>query len=137
MYVLWNEYRATYVGLARGNDGLYSRLSSHANGQDKEWTRFSWFAIDPVLDSAEYDLWCETRPRDHDGHTPRDDELVRELEALLIMVLGTQSLGAQRRMKFIVGHEWLQVCERDYQVGGVARKVDPRPLDKRNPALWD
>lgn len=134
VYILWNDYRAVYVGLARGGEGLYQRLSMH-HAERSEWNRFSWYSVDPVIDST-YDGWSEIEYRDEQGATPSVDVLVRELEALLIMVLGTHSLKAQRAMKFLSGGEWLQVKDFSYATGGVATKVDQTPLDKKILNAW-
>lgn len=135
VYILWNDYRAVYVGLARGADGLFQRLAMH-NVKKKEWNRFSWFSVDPVVESDDYDYWCDIEYRAEGSPTPGVSELVRELEALLIMALGTHSLAAQRRMNFLDGTEWLQVTDQSYAPGGVCSKVDPGPLDRRLLEGW-
>jgi hypothetical protein len=40
--VLFDEFRAVYVGLAKGEHGIGSRLRSHHTTRN-DWQRFSWF----------------------------------------------------------------------------------------------
>lgn len=136
VYILWNDHRPTYVGLAAGVGGLFDRLDAHTKDEYKEWSRFSWFSVDPVVES---DLrgWGKVERRNDDGPALRVTELVRELEALLIMVLGTNTLAAQRTMKFATGTEWFQVRGADYAPGGIAQRVDPAPLSKRQLTAWE
>ncbi len=47
---------------------------------------------------------------------------VRELEALLIKVLGARDNKAQ--MRFVAGKSWTQVTVQDCQVGGAVTKID-------------
>jgi hypothetical protein len=54
-YVLFDEFRANYVGLARGAEGLGERLRRH-NKEKLNWERFCWFAFDDVFDS-DMDGW--------------------------------------------------------------------------------
>jgi len=46
-YVLFDEFRATYVGLARGVQGIGSRLRTHDDRRE-DWSRFCWFSFDDV-----------------------------------------------------------------------------------------
>ena len=56
-YVLFDEFRANYVGLARGRGGIGARLRTH-NATKPDWQRFCWFAFDDVLDTK-MDGWSE------------------------------------------------------------------------------
>lgn len=135
IYILWNDYRAVYVGMARGNEGLMQRLADH-NTKKQEWTRFSWFSIDTLLDIDDKHIgWMRVEPR---LSTPalRDETLVRQCEALLILALGTHSLQAQRKMVLEGAREWKQVVWADYAKGGVCHRVAPDLLDKRNFDGW-
>ena len=44
-YVLWNDYCATYVGLARGDGGIGAGLRAHNDDGKKDWSRFSWVLL--------------------------------------------------------------------------------------------
>lgn len=121
-YVLWNDYRATYVGLARGDGGLGARLRAHNDDEAKDWSRFSWFSFDDVQDRGAVDGWAEPEFRNALAEASTDT-VVRECEALLITVLGTYTGGSQRRMGFQAGREWTQVTTQDYAPGGVCRRV--------------
>jgi hypothetical protein len=135
VYILYNQHRATYVGLARGTNGIFERLWNHTADEYKDWSRFSWFAVDPAVESDRRG-WDVFEERNLDALAPNVDELVRELEALLIMVLGTDTLAAQRTMRFLAGTEWLQVKDEDYAAGGLVHKVDTTLLSKRLLDAW-
>lgn len=59
-YVLYDDYSANYVGLARGKKGIGARLVDHhfnkVAGMD-DWTRFSWFSIGEVHADRGTDGW--------------------------------------------------------------------------------
>lgn len=120
-YVLFDEFRATYVGLARGQHGIGSRLRTHNNSKDKEWQRFCWFAFDDVLDAKKREGWSVTRHKDQISKASAD-LVLRECEALLITILGSK---AQNKMKFQDAKEWHQLRESDLLPRGIATKVDP------------
>lgn len=121
-YVLWNDYRATYVGLARGDGGIGSRLGAHNDDDSKDWSRFSWFSFDDTADSGIHEGWQDPVVRDAVAESSTE-AVVRECEALLITVLGTYAGGSQRRMAFQAGKEWTQVTTQDFAPGGVCRRV--------------
>jgi hypothetical protein len=89
VYVLYNEYGPGYVGLARGAGGIGGRLRSHNTNppRDFEWTRFCWFAFDDVVDD-ERDNWCRIEHRANPAPS-KATAVIREVEALLIAMLGT------------------------------------------------
>lgn len=123
VYVLFDHHRAYYVGLAVGNENdgrLGARLKAHLSDEHAGlWQRFCWFAFDTVS-------------RDHyfedSGLTPVErranlmpagtGDLIREVEALLIKILGTSNI---QQMKFADADEWLQVpnYEADYWLAKV------------------
>lgn len=118
-YLLFDDYGATYVGLARGSGGLGARLKQHHQDESKRWSRFCWFAFDDVRDVKALGGWSETVPRDavrKAGH----ETLIRECEALLIVALGAQN---QNQMRFQQAQRWRQVGEGDMARGGRGRKV--------------
>ncbi|MET3962834.1 hypothetical protein ABIE44_002768 [Marmoricola sp. OAE513] len=135
-YVLWNDYRAVYVGMARGNEGIFNRLLDHTDKKDADWSRFSWFSTDTVVDDKKHDGWAVTTPRQRISSLS-DESLVKEAEALLILTLGTYTTGYQNKMKFARASEWTQVTLADYAPWGLCRKVDAAPFSKRKFDLWD
>ena len=61
--MLWNEHRAVYVGLARGSQGLFSRLRVHDQNKAEDWDRFSWFCIDDIVPNDRHPGWALTQTR--------------------------------------------------------------------------
>jgi hypothetical protein len=117
-YILFSDYRATYVGLARGSQGIGARLRRHETDR-KDWSRFCWFSLDDV-EAGSLDGWCQVRRRD--ALRGLSSELVlRECEALLITVLGPRN---QNEMRFLHGQRWEQLREEDFLPGRIAKKVD-------------
>ncbi len=106
VYVLFDHHGAYYAGLARGAGGMGERLKQHLSDMHAgKWQRFCWFAFDTVGDSAEADGLHPVLLRDQPVPTA-DEEVIRELEALLITILGTRG---QNKMKFQAAEEWTQV----------------------------
>ena len=132
-YVLYNDYGPTYTGIAT-SPGLGARLHDHRINppRDTPWTRFSWFAFGDVHDLSGHTGWGEVNPRDRPVATDADTN-VRELEALIIQLLGTH----QAQMKFQVAKEWGQLPWWDAE--GLCRgdKVDPRGFPKRWVKRWN
>lgn len=122
-YILFDDYGASYVGLARGRQGLGQRLRTHVKDQSKSWSRFCWFAFDNVR-ATRHQGWWEVVHRDAVGQA-NATTVVRELEALLIKVLGSRN---QNQMKFLNATKWDQVTWADCQRGQPLTKVDPEPL---------
>lgn len=106
VYILYDDYGPTYAGIARGTGGLGARLRTHHSKppRRRDWTRFSWFTFDDVHDDPNHVCWETVRLRRKPVPTD-DDTIIREMEALLIKVLGTQ----QNKMKFQHAHEWEQL----------------------------
>jgi hypothetical protein len=120
-YILFDDYGATYVGLALGTEGIASRLVKHVKNETKNWSRFCWFSFDDVVASKTAANWSEVIERDAIQEVSARTT-VRELEALLIMVLGAKDNKAQ--MRFIAGKPWEQVTVQDCQPGRALTKVD-------------
>jgi hypothetical protein len=136
-YILWNDYGATYVGLARGNGGIGARLRAHNDDPAKEWSRFSWFSFDDTIDSPGYDGWQELKFREAVADSSTEI-VVRECEALLITVLGTHTGGSQRRMAFQAGQQWTQITTQDFAPRAVCRRVAKDGFaDQTIFAAWD
>lgn len=118
-YLLFDDYGASYVGLARGEQGLGQRLRHHVRDDSKTWSRFCWFAFDDVRPRKQVG-WSEVARRDAVAEADAT-MIVRELEALLIMVLGSRN---QNQMKFTNADRWEQVTLADCQRGKALTKVD-------------
>ena len=117
-YVLFDEFRATYVGLARGVDGIGGRLKDHNKNKD-HWNRFCWFSFDDCIDvGRSLPLWQCIKPRDA-LRNMNAETVLRESEALLITILGTD----QNDMRFQGAHEWQQLTAANFVRGGVGLKV--------------
>jgi hypothetical protein len=118
-YVLFDEFRANYVGLARGTQGIGARLRNHHSLKDG-WQRFCWFAFDDVVDHRMLDGWSRLQRKV--AVSQASAELVlRECEALLITILGSK---AQNEMRFQAAKQWDQLRQADLLHGGIAGKVD-------------
>ena len=123
-YILFDDHGANYVGLALGQEGIAARLVKHFKNKDKKWSRFCWFSFDDVV-AVKGTGWSEVRERDAIREVSARTT-VRELEALLIMVLGAR--GNKAQMRFIAGKPWAQVTVDDCQSGGALTKVNPSRL---------
>jgi len=122
-YVLFDDYGASYVGLARGAQGIGQRLKMHDSDEGKDWSRFCWFSFDDVADATE-NGWAAVRPRNA-VRSAGAEGMVRELEALLIKILGSRQ---QNQMKFLAADAWQQVTLSDCQPGECLSKVDRVPI---------
>lgn len=133
-YLLFDDHGANYVGLARGAQGIGSRLKAHHSSM-KTWSRFCWFSFDSVED-GEFEGWGQVRRRDA-IKSLSGEVVLRECEALLIQVLGsarvlkwvetstaTRGVRGQNEMRFVQAEKWEQLREADFQPGGIARRVD-------------
>jgi hypothetical protein len=119
-YVLFDEFRATHVGLARGRYGIGQRLRAHHMDDGRNWQRFCWFAFDDVVDD-DRNGWSVVLRRDEiDGAAA--DLVLRESEALLIAVLGSKD---QSETRFRAAQRWEQLREADLLPSGIAGRVDP------------
>lgn len=86
---------------------------------EKTWDRFCWFSFDEV--GTRRSTSGLTMLNRRDKPVPNQDEsVIRELEALLITVLGTQG---QNKMRFESAVEWKQI--RGYSAEEYLRKVGP------------
>lgn len=123
VYILYNDYGPTYAGIARGTGGLGARLRTHHSSppRKRDWSRFSWFTFDDVVDEPGYQGWESVKTRKKPVPT-HDDRIIREMEALLIKVLGTE----QNKMRFQNAHEWEQLwfheAKEVRETGGVDRR---------------
>ncbi|WP_446209789.1 hypothetical protein [Micromonospora sp. IBSANI012] len=109
VYILFDDFGPAYVGLARGRGGLGGRLKDHRSDHlTGKWSRFCWFSFDNVVE-GDLDGWKVVSQRDHPVPST-GDTVIREVEALLINVLGARQ---QNQMKFLGAQKWEQVTESD------------------------
>ena len=119
VYLLYNDFRATYVGRARGNEGLGSRLKNHHRDDRKDWNRFCWFSFDSVIRNRDEDYWSSIY-RDVGDRGISADLAIDELEALMIAAFGLS--GSQNVMRLPEAREpWTQLTVDDCGPGGVGR----------------
>jgi hypothetical protein len=124
IYVLYDDWGPSYVGLAR-RQPIGNRLRDHTRPSDPmfdRWDRFSWFGFRSVL-----------KQRDASGLSllgmiptkllTDSDKTIGDVEALLILTLGTQGIGNAQRMRFARADGWRQIRrhELDYYLAKVAR----------------
>jgi hypothetical protein len=120
VYVLFDDFGAYYAGLARGGGGLGERLKTHTRDKHRDgWDRFCWYSFDGVgtRRNAAGLTQLSMRNKPVPG---RDESVIRELEALLISILGTRG---QNSMKFEQADRWEQVGL--YETDKYWDRVDP------------
>lgn len=132
IYILFNDYGATYVGLARGSQGFGQRLQTHTlpptkqpkelRHAPKDWSRFCWFAFDDVLANKNPQETWATLDLNDNSRSVTVESAVRELEALMIAALG---IKAQNQMRPMSGQQWRQMTKDDCYKGGALTKVRP------------
>lgn len=108
VYILHSAYGAYYVGLANGNYGFGSRLKSHTIHKPKEWTSFSWFAFDQLLQGYDDRGYRDFKVMP-EKRLLKPEELIHDVEALLMLSLGTIERGNKHTMKFQQAKRWTQV----------------------------
>ena len=105
IYILYDEYGPSYVGLTR-EQGLGKRLKDHLSDHLKgKWDRFSWFGfkdIGSALDDGTLSLLDFQGELTENTHTT-----IGDLEALLIRAIGPKSNSAW--MNFKDANEWTQI----------------------------
>lgn len=118
LYVLYGNYGARYVGLARQR-GLGDRLKDHLSDHHAgEWDRFSWFGFRRTLVSIDrYGLRVLSNPAINAAG--QRDDLIGDMEALLIKALGLSHNFAE--MRFRDGTEYAQVTRLEVEHGLLGR----------------
>lgn len=109
VYLLHSHYGTYYVGLAKGTGGLGSRLRDHTRDKHADyWDSFSWFAFDRVLARR---LRSGLTRSKHQPLTQqvRPTALISDVEAMLIMALGTTERGNRNQAAFASATRWQQV----------------------------
>ena len=119
IYILYDEYGASYVGLTR-QQGLGKRLKDHHEDHlEDRWDRFSWFGFNPIGPlAADGILQLGIAPGEISENT---NTTIGDLEALLIRAIGPKLNTAW--MNFQGASEWIQVDEDD--IPGCLLKIKP------------
>lgn len=109
VYLLHNDYGTYYVGLAKGAQGLGNRLYGHTRDHHAaNWTSFSWFAFDTLLRSVDEHGYLKYNPTPA-SRLLKPSDLVKDVEAMLMLSLGTLERGNQNTSRFRRATEWQQV----------------------------
>lgn len=119
IYVLYDDYGPHYVGLAR-LQAIGKRLRQHTKDTHRDsWDRFSWFGFKRVQKGK------DGQGLQNLGQMPTSllsgsDDMIGDVEALLMLSLGTVRRGNKQTMKFKNAAQWEQVpldaCERFLQL---------------------
>lgn len=107
IYILFDQYGPSYIGLTRRESGLGQRLKEHDNDPKKrDWDRFSWFGFKPLVESNHlkgfYGLSAPETELNDDTRTT-----IGDLEALLIQAMGPKL--NKKNMNFADAERWTQV----------------------------
>lgn len=117
IYVLYDDYGPYYTGLAKTAIG--NRLRDHTRDEHRDrWDRFSWFGfrrVKSATDRLGLQLLGDIPGQLVSGTT----HTIRDIEALLMMSLGTVERGNAHSMKFTNADRWHQIPrhEVDYWLG--------------------
>ena len=105
IYILYNEYGSSYVGLTR-KQGLGKRLKDHlSDNLENKWDRFSWFGFRQLRRENALGRFALT---DAALEVAEDQSTtIGDLEALLIRAIGPRDNTAW--MNFKDANEWSQV----------------------------
>jgi len=96
VYVLFNEYGATYAGQTRGrSDGFGYRLRAHDRDDYKDWNRFCWFSFDDVRNTPEWPGWSDV-VQDNRARRVNAQSAINDLEALMIVAFGLRGQNQMR-----------------------------------------
>lgn len=131
IYVLHDAHGAYYVGQAE-RQALGERLRQHTTDTHAQrWDRFSWFGFNAILTGQ-----TKTGIRPVKAARPKHllgdvAETISDVEALLIMALGTNRTGNKHTEKFRDAECWQQVWdgEREDWLSIAQRQVE----EERNP----
>lgn len=108
IYVLHDDYGAYYVGLARDRS-IAKRLKDHTKDTHRDkWDRFSWFGFRGVLTTADADGLMKLSKMPESLLTD-SRSTIGDIEALLMVTLGTTTRGNKLTMKFNAAKKWEQV----------------------------
>lgn len=108
IYVLYDDYGPYYVGLAR-EQAIGNRLRDHTRDKHRDrWDRFSWFGFRRVLKQQDAEGLRVL------GGVPTQlvsgtSSTIGDIEALLMLSLGTVERGNKQTMKFRNADRWYQI----------------------------
>lgn len=126
IYILHDDFGAYYVGQAE-KQTLGKRLFDHTKDDHaSRWDRFSWFGFNAILTGRTSDgikRVKQTRPQKLLSEVA---DSISDVEALLIMSLGTHRTGNMHTEKFRNAERWDQVWhgERDKYLKIAQRQAD-------------
>ncbi len=110
VYVLHGDHGAYYAGLAL-DQPLGKRLQQHTEDEHKgRWDKFSWFGYCEMVASPDNERSWTPAPLHEEG-TASVRSIIRDAEALLILVLNTVN---RAQTKWQEGWDWEQVSEADW-----------------------
>lgn len=123
IYILYDEYGPSYVGLTR-RQGLGKRLKDHTSDHLKGcWDRFSWFGFNSIGAANSAGVLALLDPETEVSETTHTT--IGDLEALLIRAIGPKNNSSS--MKFKDAEQWTQVDYDDAEE--LLAKVVPAPAN--------
>lgn len=139
VYVLEKHGQPKYVGMARSEQGgIGARLAAHHRDPSKDWTKFSWYTFEEADDKYQ-DQRRRNYPKGWAYLLRRESiekadvrELVAELEAMFVTLIGPRKLVNGQVPKFPGAQEWRQVVGSNFGPNGLCTRVDQRPFDDRD-----
>ena len=121
IYVLHDPWGAYYVGQVAGQT-LGARLTQHSrttlssgkpNPHHGRWTHFSWFGFHALLLPQHPTGVTPVKQKRPDALLANTGNTINDVEALLMMVLGTTRVGNKHSEKFTSAEPWDQVSPHD------------------------
>lgn len=109
IYILHDAYGPYYVGQVE-KQPLGERLLQHTKDTHKDkWDRFSWFGFNSILTGRTKDGLYRVKTARPKGLLGSTEHTINDIEALLIMALGSHRAGNKHTEKFTDADEWQQV----------------------------
>lgn len=108
VYVLYDDYGPYYVGLAR-DQAIGNRLRDHTYDKHFDrWDRFSWFGFRQVLKGTNA-VGLQRLGSIPGQLVSGTAHTIGDIEALLMMTLGTVERGNAQQMRFKNADRWEQI----------------------------
>lgn len=116
IYVLHDPWGAYYVGQVTGQP-LGDRLNQHArkgtaanrNPHYGKWSHFSWFGFHSLLVPSKSTGITPVKTKAPDALLSNTAHTINDVEALMMMLLGTTRVGNKHSEKFTNAVPWEQV----------------------------
>jgi hypothetical protein len=120
IYVLHDPWGAYYVGQVAGQ-ALGDRLSQHSrakmgdkkNPHHNKWTHFSWFGFHALLLPNKTTGITPVKSKRPEALLANIANTINDVEALLMMTLGTTRVGNKHSEKFTSAECWEQVAQHE------------------------